>query len=357
MHPSIYAMVPLSVLDLYPVTRGASPTSAIHDSTDLAKRVDALGFTRYWIAEHHNMPNIASAAPEVLIDHIAHVTKRIRVGAGGIMLPNHTPLRVLEIFRTLEALHPGRIDLGLGRAPGTDPVTSAALRRTRENDVNERLAELIAFATKTFPPGHPFADVEAMPSDAPIPPIWMLGSTSAGANIAAQLGVGFAFAGHFSMSEAAHAVEVYRDRFEPSPTMPRPYLIMAVSVICGETDEQAEDLSLAHRVAIGRMATGEKGPFPSIEEARAHRFTREELAIIDRFMKGAIVGGPERVKAGLEQVAKEMGADELMISTLTPQHRDRVASYERVAKLGGLTPGESGESGESGERREQGAPA
>ena len=329
-------MTPLSVLDLYPVTRGASPTSAIRDSTALARRVDELGYTRYWIAEHHNMPNIASAAPEVLIGHVAHETKRIRVGAGGIMLPNHTPLRVLEIFRTLEALHPGRIDLGLGRAPGTDPVTSAALRRTRENDVNERLAELFAFATRSFPPGHPFADVEAMPSDAPVPPIWMLGSTSAGAAIAAQLGVGFAFAGHFSMAEAERAVTVYRERFEPSPSMPRPYLIMAVNVTCAETDERAEDLSLAQRVAFARMATGEKGPFPSIEEARAHRFTREELAVVERFTKGAIIGGPDRVKAGLEQVAKETTADELMISTVTPIHRERVKSYELVAKVWGL---------------------
>ena len=339
-------MIPLSVLDLFPVTRGASPTSAIHDSTELAKRVDELGYTRYWIAEHHNMPNIASAAPEVLIGHVAHETKRIRVGAGGIMLPNHTPLRVLEIFRTLEALHPGRIDLGLGRAPGTDPITSAALRRTSgDGDVNERLAELVSFATKSFPPGHPFNAIEAMPSDAPIPPIWMLGSTSAGASIAAQLGVGFAFAGHFSMGEAERAVRVYRERFEPSAAMPKPYLIMAVSVICAETDERAEDLALPLRVTFARMANGERGPFPSIEEARAHRFTREELAVVERFAKGAVVGGPEKVKAGLEQVARDLTADELMISTVAPIHRERIASYERVADVWGLSPTERQQGG------------
>lgn len=333
-------MVPLSVLDLFPVTRGASPTSAIHDSTALARRVDELGYTRYWIAEHHNMPNIASAAPEVLIDHVAHETKRIRVGAGGIMLPNHTPLRVLEIFRTLEAIHPGRIDLGLGRAPGTDPITSAALRRSKSDDVNERLAELVAFATKSFPPGHPFAEIEAMPSDAPIPPIWMLGSTSMGASIAAELGVGFAFAGHFSMGEAERAVAVYKQRFEPSAAMPKPYLIMAVSVVCAESDERAEELALPLRVAFARMATGERGPFPSIEEAKRHRFTREELAIVERFAKGAIIGGPDRVKAGLQQIAKDMGADELMISTVVPIHGARVASYEHVAKVWGLATAE-----------------
>jgi len=334
-------MIPLSVLDLYPVTQGRSPTAAIHDSIELAKRVDELGYTRYWVAEHHNMPNIATAAPEVLIGHVAHVTKRIRVGAGGIMLPNHTPLHVLEVFRTLEALHPGRIDLGIGRAPGTDPITSAALRRTSaDGDVNELLAELMAFARRGFPEGHPFADVEAMPSDAPIPPIWMLGSTSAGASLAAQLGLGFAFAGHFSMGEAERAVAVYRERFRPSPSVPRPYLVMAVNVVCAETDERAEELAMPLRVAIARLATGARGVFPTIEEARAHKFTPQELAVVERFFAGSIVGAPERVKAGLERVASETGADELMISTVAPVHAERIASYELVARTWGLAGSE-----------------
>src|SRR4051812_2791645 len=166
-------MVPLSVLDLFPVSHGTTPTAAIHDSIALARRVDELGFTRYWIAEHHNMPGIASSAPEVLIGHVAGVTRRIRVGSGGIMLPNHAPLRVIEIFRTLEALYPGRIDLGIGRAPGTDQVTSAALRRRSSagGDVNDQLAELVAFATGGFPENHPFRTIEAMPTDTPLPPI------------------------------------------------------------------------------------------------------------------------------------------------------------------------------------------
>ncbi len=330
-------MIPLSVLDLYPVTRGSTPTQAIHDSIAFARRVDELGYARIWIAEHHNMPSIAASAPEVLIGHVAHVTRRIRVGAGGIMLPNHTPLRVLEIFRTLEALHPGRIDLGIGRAPGTDPVTSSALRRTpRGVEVNDQLAELVAFMSGAFPPGHPFQEIEAMPNDVQTPPIWMLGSTKAGASIAAALGVGFAFAGHFSMSEAEAAVLTYRTQFEPSKTMAQPRLIMAVNVICAETDAEADALAATHRVAVARLATGEKGPFPSIEEARAHVFTPPQLALVERFTSGAIVGGPERVRAGLERLVGKLGVDEIMISTIVPSHAARISSYERVARLWGL---------------------
>jgi luciferase family oxidoreductase group 1 len=327
-------MIPLSVLDLFPVTRGRTPTSAIRDSLALARRVDDLGFTRYWIAEHHNMPNIASSAPEVLIGHVAGITRRIRVGAGGVMMPNHAPLHVLEIFRTLEALYPGRIDLGVGRAPGTDPTASSALRR--RGDVNEQLGELFAFAGRDFPEGHPYAAIDAMPTDAPCPPIWMLGSTSAGASIAAALGLGFAFAGHFSMGEATSAIATYRSRFQPSAAVPEPKLIMAVSVVCGESDEHAEALAAPMRVAYARLATGHRGAFPSIEEARAHRFTPEELAVVDRFAKGAVIGGVETVRAGLERLANETTASELMISTVVPEHDERVASYERVAAAWGL---------------------
>jgi luciferase family oxidoreductase group 1 len=285
------------------------------------------------------MPSIASSAPEVLIGHVAGITKRIRVGAGGIMLPNHAPLRVLEIFRTLEALYPGRIDLGIGRAPGTDPITSSALRRTsaRSGDVNEQLSELIAFATKSFPPSHPYAGVDAMPTDVSLPPIWMLGSTSAGAAIAASLGVGFAFAGHFSMSEAKGAIEVYRSSFEPTEEVPSPRLIMAVAVVCGENDADAEELALPLRVAVARISTGVRAPFPTLAEAHAHSFSRAELAGVERFSLGTIVGGPDRVGEALEKLAKETGADELMISTMVPIPEERVRSYERVAKLGGLS--------------------
>jgi luciferase family oxidoreductase group 1 len=332
-------MIPLSVLDLYPVSTGHTPMEAIRASVALAQRVDQLGYARYWIAEHHNMPSIASSAPEVLIGHVAGLTRRIRVGAGGIMLPNHAPLHVLEVFRTLEALYPGRIDLGIGRAPGTDPVTSSALRRRASGggEVNEQVAELFAFATKSFPANHPFGSIDVMPTDARMPALWMLGSTSAGANIAAALGVGFAFAGHFSMGEAKSAVAQYRSRFVPRAADPAPpRLIMAVTVICGETDEEASDLAAPLRVVYARLASGRRGLIPSVEEARDYRFTSDELAVVERFAEGAIVGSPATVRAGLERLVERTSADELMISTLVPDSRERVASYERLAKVWGL---------------------
>ena len=327
-------MIPLSVLDLFPISTGTSPSAAIRDSIALACRVDALGYSRYWIAEHHNMPSIASSAPEVLIGHIAGVTRRMRIGAGGIMLPNHAPLHVLEVFRTLEALYPGRIDLGIGRAPGTDPLTSEALRRPGE--VNAQLAELVAFATGQFPGDHPYRTIEPMPNDVRVPPIWMLGSTRAGASIAAALGVGFAFAGHFNMGEASGAVATYRARFSPSPEVPKSRLIMAVSVVCGESDEHAKELAAPLRVAYARIATGRRGAFPSIAEARDYRFTAEERVAVERFAEGSIVGGKERVRAGLERLIEETGADEIMVSTVVPIIAERIASYERVASLWGL---------------------
>jgi luciferase family oxidoreductase group 1 len=327
--------VPLSVLDLFPVSTQSRPSAAIHDSLALARRVDELGYHRYWVAEHHNIPSIASSAPEVLIGHVAGITRRIRVGAGGIMLPNHAPLHVLEVFKTLEALHPGRIDLGIGRAPGTDPVTSAAVRRTplEAQDVNEQLAELVAFARNSFPESHPFRAIEIMPNDVPVPELWMLGSTRAGAALAASLGTGFAFAGHFNMAEARGAIALYRARFSPSQAVVKPRLIMAVSVVCGETDEQAHALAAPLRVAYARLATGRRGPLPSIEEALAYRFNAHELAVIERFAEGLIAGGPDRVRSGLNRLIEATAADELMIASLIPEPAERVASYERVARL------------------------
>ncbi|NOT27393.1 MAG: LLM class flavin-dependent oxidoreductase [Acidobacteria bacterium] len=331
-------MVPLSVLDLSPVTSSATPRQAIVESIALARRCDGLSYTRYWVAEHHGMANIATSAPEVLIAHIAASTTRMRVGAGGIMLPNHNPLRVVEIFRTLEALHPGRIDLGLGRAPGTDPVTAAALRRGQPDDPNERLAELLAFANGTFPEGHPFAGVIPMPSDVRLPPIWMLGSTLAGASIAASLGLRYAFAGHFAMQNAQQAVRHYRERFQPSADLNRPHAMVALAVICGEDDEQAERLAAPATLAVVRNRTGRRAPIASVEEALAYRFTPEERAIADDFRRGAVVGGPATVLTGLTRIADELGADELMLTTIVPDHADRVRSYELVSHAAQITP-------------------
>jgi len=323
-------LLPLSILDLSPVGVGITPSQAIRDSIELARTADRLGYTRYWVAEHHNMANIATSAPEVLIAHIAAVTTRIRVGAGGIMIPNHTPLRVVEIFRTLEALHPGRIDLGLGRAPGTDPVTSAALRRSDDPEVNHLLAELIAFERGEFPDAHPFRSITPMPSDVRLGSIWMLGSTLAGASIAAQLGVPYAFAGHFAMRHAHDAIAHYRRSFRPSAALAEPYAMLAVTTVCGADDDDARRLAAPIRVAVVKNRTGRRGPIVSIDEALAYRFSAEEQAIADEFLTGAVIGGPAHVAERLRATARDAGVQELMLSTLVPDLAARQASLERI---------------------------
>ncbi|HEX8112925.1 MAG TPA: LLM class flavin-dependent oxidoreductase [Kofleriaceae bacterium] len=319
---------PLSVLDLSPVGAGVAPSQAIRESIELARTADALGYTRYWFAEHHNMANIATSAPEILIAQAAAVTTRIRLGAGGIMVPNHAPLHVVEVFRTLEALHPGRIDLGLGRAPGTDPITAAALQRA-DREVNHQLAELLAFERGEFPASHPFARIVPMPSDAPIGEIWMLGSTLAGAAIAAQLGLPYAFAGHFAMRHAASAIAHYRARFEPSAARREPYAILAVTAICAETDDAANRLAAPVRVAVVKNRTGRRAPIPTIDEALAYELTPDERAIADEFLTGAAIGSPATVADRLRALARDTGAHELMLSTLIPD----LAARQRALRL------------------------
>ena len=322
---------PLSVLDLSPVGVGVSPGQAVRDSSELARTADALGYTRYWFAEHHNMVSIATSAPEVLIARAASVTTRIRLGAGGIMVPNHSPLHVVEVFRTLEALFPGRIDLGLGRAPGTDPVASAALRRSEGQEVNHQLAELFAFERGEFPASHPFAKITPMPSDVSIGAVWMLGSTLAGASIAAQLGMPYAFAGHFAMTAARAALTHYRERYQPSAAWPRPYAILAVTAVCASADDEARRLAAPLRVAIVRTRTGQRAPICSIEEALAYQFSAAERAIADEFLHGAAIGDPATVAAHLRQLTRDTGADELMLSTLLPDLATRQRSLELIA--------------------------
>jgi luciferase family oxidoreductase group 1 len=324
----------LSVLDLSPVGAGVTPSQAIRDSLELARVADRLGYTRYWFAEHHNMASIATSAPEVLIAAAAAVTSRIRLGAGGIMVPNHAPLHVVEVFRTLEALAPGRIDLGLGRAPGTDPIASAALRRT-EADVNAQLAELIAFERGAFPASHPFSKIEPMPTDVPSGTIWMLGSTLAGAAIGAQLGVPYAFAGHFAMKSASDAIARYREGYEPSERHPTPYAMVAVTAVCAPTDDEAHRLAAPLRVAIVKNRTGRRAPIASVEEALAYQLTPQEQAIADEFFTGAVIGSPATVAAGLRALAERTGADELMVSSLLPDLAMRARSLELIAEAMG----------------------
>src|SRR5262244_1441816 len=240
-------MLALSVLDLSPVTTNSSGSVALRNSLDLAKLADRLGYTRYWVAEHHNLPSIASSAPDIMIGQIAALTKRMRVGSGGVMLPNHAPLVVAERFKVLEALFPGRIDLGLGRAPGTDGATAYALRsrldRREGDDFLERLHELTLWETRDFPPGHPYNNVVAMPDDTPLPPIWLLGSSDYSSELAAQVGMGFAFAHHFAMHDAIDAMVHYRNRFKPSGWRTTPHAILAVAIVTADTDAEAERLA------------------------------------------------------------------------------------------------------------------
>ena len=240
-------MIPLSVLDLSPVTTTTTGAAALRNSLDLARLADQLGYVRYWVAEHHNLASIASSAPEIMIGQIAAATKRMRVGSGGVMLPNHAPLAVAERFKVLEALFPGRIDLGLGRAPGTDPVTSIALRRRQEirdeDDFLERFQELLLLESRGFPHDHPFHHVRAMPADVALPPIYLLGSSGYSAELAAAIGAGFSFAHHFADYDAVAALTSYRAHFEPSPARDKPHAILAVAAVCADTDSEAERLA------------------------------------------------------------------------------------------------------------------
>ena len=322
--------LPLSVLDLSPVGAGVAPSQAIRDSVSLAKVAEQLGFTRYWFAEHHNMASIATSAPEVLIAHCAAVTTRIKLGAGGIMVPNHAPLHVVEVFRTLEALAPGRIDLGLGRAPGTDPLASSALRHG-DGEVNQQLAELLAFERGTFPQAHPYRKIVPMPSDSPAGGMWMLGSTTAGASIAAQLGIPYAFAGHFAMRSAVEAIAHYRSAYEPSREHPTPYAMLAVTCVCADTDEEAQRLAMPLKLAIVQNRTGKRSPIVTVEEALAYRFSAQEQQIADEFFEGAVIGSARTVAEGLRALATDTRADELMLSALLPDLAARTHSLSLVA--------------------------
>src|ERR1700743_751100 len=259
-------MIPLSVLDLSVVTSETKPSAALRNSIDLARHVDDLGYVRYWLAEHHNLASVASPAPDVMIGQIAAVTKNLHVGSGVVMLPTHAPLVVAERFKMLEALFPGRIDLGLGRAPGTDGATAYALRSRLDNrqgdDFLERLHELVLWETRDFPPNHPYNNVVAMPDDTPLPPIWLLGSSDYSSELAAQVGMGFAFAHHFASYDAVEALTNYRARFKPSAWRETPHGILGVAVIAAETDAEAERLAAPMELNRVSRDRGQYLPLP-----------------------------------------------------------------------------------------------
>ncbi|CAA9320893.1 MAG: Luciferase-like, partial [uncultured Microvirga sp.] len=309
---------------------------------DLARAADRFGYARYWLAEHHNLPSVASAAPDILIGQIAAVTSRIRVGSGGIMLPNHAPLMVAERFKTLEALFPGRIDLGLGRAPGTDGVTALALRRRQEaragDDFLERLQELILWETDGFPEGHPFRTVAAMPYDAPLPPVWLLGSSGYSAELSASIGVGFAFAHHFASYDGAAAMRSYRAGFRPSAWRETPYAILAVAVVCAETEHEAERLASTIDLNWLRRRTGDYRPLASPDEAAAHHYTPADRAHIARDRERLFVGTPAVVRERLGALIEATACDEVMITSAIYDQEARKRSYGLLAEAYGLTP-------------------
>jgi luciferase family oxidoreductase group 1 len=328
-------MLPLSVLDLSPVTTATPGAAALRNTLDLAHLADRLGFRRYWLAEHHNLPSIASAAPDIMIGQVAAATQRIRVGSGGVMLPNHAPLVVAERFKVLEALFPGRIDLGLGRAPGTDPVTSYALRRRQgigdDDDFLERFQELLLIENRRFPSGHPFANVHAMPMDVPLPPIWLLGSSGYSAELAAMVGTGFSFAHHFASHDAVSAMRSYREKFRPSAQLAQPAAILAVHVVCAETDAEAERLAATVDLNFVRRAKGEYRPLASPNEAADYPYTPVDRDRIRTGRHRVFVGGAATVREALMPLVEATGADEIMITSMIFDHAARRRSYELMA--------------------------
>lgn len=333
--------VPLSILDLSPVVAGGTGAQALRNTLDLAERADALGYHRYWVAEHHNLSNIASSAPEIMIGQIAARTPRMRVGSGGVMLPNHAPLMVAERFKMLEALYPDRIDLGIGRAPGTDPITSIALRRRQDirnedEDFLERFQELLLIETKGFPEGHPFRSVTAMPADVALPPIFLLGSSDYSAQLAAQIGSGFSFAHHFANFDAAAAMRAYRENFRPSAWRKTPYSILALAAVCADTAEEAERLASTIDLNFVRRATGAYVPLESPETALAYPYTPIDRERIKANRARLFVGTAATIRERLRPMIEATQADEIMITTMIFDHAARVHSYELLARDFGL---------------------
>jgi luciferase family oxidoreductase group 1 len=333
-------MAGLSILELVRVTEETDARGALDNARDLAAHAERWGYRRLWVAEHHNMQGIASAATSIVIAHIAAGSKSIRVGAGGIMLPNHSPYVIAEQFGTLARLFPGRIDLGLGRAPGTDGPTAYALRsrldRREGDDFLERLHELTLWETRDFPQGHPYNNVVAMPDDAPLPPIWLLGSSDYSSELAAQVGMGFAFAHHFAMHDAVDAMVNYRKHFKPSGWRTTPHAILAVAIVTADTDAEAERLASSMDLNRLRRDRGQYAPLPSPEEALAYAYTDAERASVMRNRTRLFVGSPATVKQKLQPMIDVSQPDELMVISAIFDHEARKKSYTLLADAFGL---------------------
>ena len=335
MSPSLSSLPPLSVLDLAPVPEGATPGRALANSLDLARHAEGLGYRRFCLAEHHNMTGIASAATAVVIAHIAAGTRHIRLGAGGVMLPNHAPLVIAEQFGTLEALHPGRIDLGLGRAPGTDGPTLRALRRDYASA--ERFPQDVVELQTLLGPVREGQRVQAVPGAGSRVPLWILGSSLFGAELAGMLGLPYAFASHFAPEALLPALAAYRARFQPSEQLQRPYAMVGINVVAAETEAQARRLFTTSQQQFTRLVRGTRGLLPPpIDDIEAF-WSPAEKAQVSRMLARSLVGSRETVRAGLEALAAETGADEVMVASALHDHGARRDSYAILAEAhGGL---------------------
>ena len=330
----------LGVLDQSPIAEGSPPAQALHNSLDLAELTDRLGYHRYWVAEHHATPALACAAPEILIGAIAPRTRRIRVGSGGVMLPHYSPLKVAETFSSLSGLHPERIDLGLGRAPGTDPMTMLALQRDRRHapgdDFIEQLVELLGLLEDRLPPNHPFArHAGTLPGLPERPEPWLLGSSPQSALWAAELGLPYSFADFINPNGPSIAAD-YCGRFVDSERLAAPLVSVGVIAICADTDEEAERLAASSRMMLSLLRQGRLIEIPPVEKALRYLETRSP----GKSDRRAVIGSPEQVRAGLEAVAAEYGADELLVLTITHDHAARRRSYELIAEAFGLAAGQ-----------------
>ena len=328
-------MIPLSVLDLATVSAGSTPAQALHATTLMAIAAEDLGYRRFWVAEHHAMAAVASSAPAVVIAHLASATRTLRVGAGGVMLPNHAPLVIAEQFATLEALHPGRIDLGLGRAPGTDLVTARALRRTADlhaTSFPHDVVELIGYLEPQVAPVHP----APTPGAGYLPEVWLLGSSTFSAHLAGQLGLPFSFAYHFAPALLDQAVEAYRREFRPSPHLDAPHLMVAASVVCARDDAHARWLSGSSALNLLQRARGRPGPLPSPEEAESVVMSDDEAAYVADALASHFIGSPDTVAEGLRRLVSRTGADEVMVSTRIHDVTARRDSLALLASHWGL---------------------
>ncbi|MET9221702.1 MULTISPECIES: LLM class flavin-dependent oxidoreductase [unclassified Streptomyces] len=346
------APVPLSVLDLATVGSGFTATDALRTSVEIARTAETRGYHRMWVAEHHSMPGVASSSPAVILAHLAAHTRTLRLGSGGVMLPNHAPLVIAEQFGTLEALAPGRIDLGLGRAPGTDGATAAALRRTDRlhegaDEFPQQLAELTRFLDDDFPDGHRYARIHAIPGpvqgtapggvqSAGRPSVWLLGSSGFSARLAGTLGLPFSFAHHFSAANTVPALALYRESFRPSEILDRPYASIGVAALAADDPAEARRQVLSGALSMLRLRTGRPGLVPTPQEAEAYEFSPAERDFVDSWLVNIIHGDPDTVRTGLDQLVDRTGADELVITANAHTPSVRLRSYDLIADAYGF---------------------